>query len=470
ASGAVLGIGVGWAMLKVLIALAPANIAGLGQVRFDLPVFGFVVVSAVLAGVVAGVLPVVAILRWRRYGAGGAGFGQTARGEVRVQRALVGAEVAISLVMLVGCSLLGRALMKLTSIDPGFASDGLITVDYWPPVHQWSDSAAAMTFNAAAVRELSAIPGVTAVSGSNSGLFNGNTSSSPLTVVGEDPNTAPRMVAQHRVLPGYFSTMRVPVVQGRDFSESDNASAPKVAIVSASEARRDFPGISPVGRLVKWQGKELAVVGVVADLHYNKLDAEFQPTIYVPAEQWWADWMSYLVRGTPGSASLRLIPVIRDRLLAINPAIYVESVAPVPALVRRSYAEESYRTLLGTLFGIVGTVLAAFGMFGVVSRTVARRMREAGIRSALGAPAGSITTLMLRETVIGAAFGLAVGLFLATWLAQALVPYLHGIPSFDPMAYGIAIVTFVLSAAIATIPVARRAARVDPSKVLRTDG
>ncbi|MGH7590893.1 MAG: FtsX-like permease family protein, partial [Gemmatimonadales bacterium] len=108
--------------------------------------------------------------------------------------------------------------------------------------------------------------------------------------------------------------------------------------------------------------------------------------------------------------------------------------------------------------------------FGVVSRTVARRMREAGIRSALGAPAGSITSLMLRETAIGAAFGLAVGLLLAVWLAQVLVPYLHGVPSFDPMAYGIAIVTFVLSAAIATIPVARRAARVDPSKVLRTDG
>ncbi|HET7025537.1 MAG TPA: ADOP family duplicated permease, partial [Gemmatimonadales bacterium] len=418
ASGAVLGIGVGWAMLKVLIALAPADIAGLGQVRFDLPVFGFVAVSAALAGVVAGVLPVVAILRWRRYGAGGAGYGQTPRGEVRVQRALVGAEVAISLVMLVGCSLLGRALLKLTAIDPGFASDGLITVDYWPPVHQWGDSAAAIAFNAAAVRELSAIPGVTAVSGSNSGLFNGNASSSPLTVVGEDPNTAPRMVAQHEVLPGYFSTLRVPVVQGRDFSESDNASASKVAIVSASEARRDFPGVSPVGKLVRWQGQELAVVGVVADLHYNKLDAEFQPTIYVPAAQWWADWMSFLVRGAPGSASLRLIPVIRDRLLAINPAIYVESVSPVPALVRRSYAEESYRTLLGTLFGIVGTVLAAFGMFGVVSRTVAGRMREAGIRSALGAPAASITTLMLRETAIGAAFGLGAGLFLAVWLAQ----------------------------------------------------
>lgn len=469
-SGAALGIGVGWAMLRVLIALAPADIVGLGQVRFDLPVFGFVAAAAAVAGVVAGVLPVFTVLRWRRYGAGGAGPGQTPRGEARVQRALVGVEAAIGLVMLVGCSLLGRALMKLTAIDPGFPSDGLITVEFRPPVHQWSDSAAAIAFNAAAVRDLSAIPGVIAVSGSNTGLFNGNWSSSPLTIVGGDPNTEPGLVMQRTVLPGYFSTMRVPVTQGRDFTEGDNAGASKVAIISASEARRDFPGLSPVGRLVKWQGKELTVVGVVADLHYNKLDAEFQPTIYVPTAQWWADWMSYLVRGTPGSASLRLLPVIRDRLLAINPAIYVETVAPVPALVRRSYAEESYRTLLGTLFGGVGTVLAAFGMFGVVSRTVARRMREAGIRSALGAPIGSITALMLRETAIGASCGLGAGLILSVWLARALIPYLHGVPSFDPMAYGVALVTFVLSAAIATVPVAQRAARVDPAKVLRTDG
>lgn len=469
-SGAVLGVAVGWGMLKVLLAMAPAEIAGLGQVRFDLPVFGFVAAAALVTGLVAGVLPVVAILRWRRYGAGGVGMGQTLRGEIRVQRLLVGAEAAISLVMLVGCSLLGRALMKLTSIAPGFGSDGLISVEFRPPVRQWNDSAAAIAFNQAAVRELSAIPGVTAVSGSSSGLFNGNWSSSPLTIVGDDPNTAPRMVMQREVLPGYFATMRVPVTQGRDFTSGDDPGAPKVAIISASEARRDFPGVSPVGRLVKWQGKELTVVGVVADLHYNKLDAEFQPAIYVPAAQWWADWMSYLVRGTPGAATLRLIPVIRDRLLAVNPGIYVESVSPVPVLVRRSYAEESYRTLLGTLFGAVGTVLAAFGMFGVVSRTVARRMREAGIRSALGAPAGAITRLMLRETAIGALFGLGVGLLLAIWMAGALTPYLHGVPSFDPMAYAIALVTFVLSAAIATVPVARRAERVDPSKVLRTDG
>jgi ABC-type antimicrobial peptide transport system permease subunit len=179
--------------------------------------------------------------------------------------------------------------------------------------------------------------------------------------------------------------------------------------------------------------------------------------------------MSYLVRAAGTADGSLLTRAIRDRLISVNPSVTFTGVNPVPALVQRSYAEERYRTLLGSLFGIVGTVLAATGMFGVISRTVARRMREAGIRSALGAPAASLTSLMLRETAIGAVLGFAVGVPAAVWLARSLTPYLYGVTGSDPVAYLAAFVLFAFAAAVATVPPARRAAQVDPARVLRAE-
>jgi ABC-type antimicrobial peptide transport system permease subunit len=179
--------------------------------------------------------------------------------------------------------------------------------------------------------------------------------------------------------------------------------------------------------------------------------------------------MPYLVRASGNRDGAALIHAIRERLAALNPATVIKSIDPVPTLVERSYAEERYRTLLGSLFGIIGSVLAAVGMFGVISRTVARRMREAGIRVALGAPAPSLTRLMLRETVTGAVIGIAIGIPLAILLAGSLTPYLFGVRAFDPVAYLLALGLLTLATAVATIPPARRAARVDPVSVLRAD-
>jgi ABC-type antimicrobial peptide transport system permease subunit len=204
-------------------------------------------------------------------------------------------------------------------------------------------------------------------------------------------------------------------------------------------------------------------------VHYTGLDREFQPTIYIPSPQWAGSWMSFLIRATGTAEGTELAASIRQRLSAINPTVSVDAITPVPVLIQRSYGEERYRTLLGSLFGVVGTVLAAFGMFGVIARSVARRMREAGIRAALGAHAGSITKLMLRETVIGVSIGLVVGVPLAALLARRLTPFLFGITSLDPLAYLGAIGLFGLAAAVATLPQARRAGNVDPALVLKSE-
>jgi putative ABC transport system permease protein len=468
-SAAALGLALGWALTRVLVSLAPANIPGLSDVHFDLRVFLFAVACAIVAGLVSGVLPAFALLRWGRHQVVGSATGLTARGELLVQRVLVGVEVALSIVMLVGCSLLGRSLVRLSNVDPGFGVSGLMYVSVDAPSKVWADSITAVNFVRSAVRELEGISGVVAVSGANAGLFNGSGSSSPIKRVGKPEPEVRRDVQQRVVLPNYFRTMQLPLISGRDFTEQDNASSEAVAIISQAEVERDFPGESPLGQRVVWQGQQWTVIGVAADAHYKKLDSDYQPTIYIPSRQWDGNWMNYIVRTAPGIDGTLLAGAIKERLLALNAAITVKEVNPVPTMMQSSYAEERYRTMLGSLFGIIGTVLAAFGMFGVVARTVARRMREAGIRSALGASAKSLTRLMLRETVIGALFGIGLGIPAAAWLARSLTPYLFGVTSADPMAYLLALGLFTLAGAVATIPSARRAAEVDPAIVMRSE-
>jgi putative ABC transport system permease protein len=468
-AAAVLGLALGAGLTRGLLNLAPAGIPGLSDVHFDLRVFAFAAACGAAAGLISGVLPVFALLRWGRHQVAGSATGLTARGELLIQRLLVGLEVALSIVMLVGCSLLGRSLIRLSNVDPGFGVEGLMHVAVDAPRKLWTDSAATVAFVQSAARELRGIAGVTAVSGSNAGLFNNSSSSSPIKRAGRPDPDVRRDVQQRVVMPGYFTTLRLPLIAGRDFTQGDNASSTAVAIISQAEVARDFPGESPLGQRVVWQQQEWTIIGVAADAHYKALDSDFQPTIYIPGPQWDGNWMSYLIRTAPGIDGSLLADAIRERLLAIDPTVTVSDISSVPVLMHGSYAEERYRTMLGSLFGVIGTVLAAFGMFGVVARTVARRMREAGIRSALGASARSLTRLMLRETVMGAGLGLLVGIPAAAWLAGSLTPYLFGVSSSDPLAYLTALGLFTLAAAVATIPSARRAAEVDPAIVMRAE-
>lgn len=469
ASASLIGLLTGWGIMRVLLRLAPANIPGLADVRFDVRVFLFAAACALVAGIISGVLPVFALLRWGRHQVVGSASGLTARGEVVVQRLLVGLEVALSIVMLVGCSLLGRSLLQLSKVDTGFTPEGLTHIELDAPTRIWSDSATVLGYTAAVTRELQGISGVTMVSGSNGGMFNGRWSSSPIKVVGQPDPVVRRDVQQRVVLPDYFRTMQLRLTSGRDITEADNASSTRVAIISQAEVDRDFAGRSPLGQRVVWQGEQWEVIGVAADAHYRGLDTAFEPTIYIPAAQWSGNWMSFVVRTAPGIEVALLSRAIRDRIGSVNAAVTIRNLSSVSSLVERSYDEERYRTMLGSLFGIIGTTLAACGMFSVVARTVARRMREAGIRSALGASARSLTRLMLRETVIGSLFGMVVGLPMAVLLARTLTPYLYGVTSADPVAYLVALGMFIVAAALATIPSARRAAAVNPAVVMRSE-
>lgn len=468
-TAAVLGALAARAGVRILVRAAPAGIPGITDARVDAQVLAFTIACALVIGVGFGLLPAFALVRRGAQGAVRIGTGQTQRGAAAIQRTLVAAEVALSIVMLVGCSLLGRSLVRLSTVNPGFMADGLFEVEDYSTSQFWRDDARVARYNAAAIDALRGIPGVTAVSGSSNGLFEGGSSSSAIRIEGVTypDGVEPPSIQQRVVLPGYLRTIEAPLIAGRDFNAADRIGSEPAVILTQSAVKRDWGGRSPIGKHVIWQDTTWTVVGVARDLLYSKLSQDAQPLIYIPSAQWPGNTMVLTIRASADPRALESL--VKARLAPLDPAVTVLHVNPVRTLIRRSYAEERYRTLLGSLFGVLAAVLAGVGVFGVISRTVAQRIREAGIRVALGAQERSVIALMLRDTLRGTAIGLAVGLLLAVGLARALTPYLFGVSASDPIAYLLALALLATTLVVATLPPARRAARVDPAKVLRTD-
>lgn len=468
ALGAAFGGVLAVAGVRVLVAMAPAKIPGIADVRLDWRVMVFAMVCAAGTGVLFGLAPALMLLRRGHNTSVRAGVGQTPRGARVLQHGLVAAEIALSLVLLTGCVLLGRSLKRLTDVAPGFEAQNVHAVQFLEQRAFQMDDERVARYYPAAVQAIATIPGVSAVSASSSVPFLQGGSSSPVRsdVREYGPEDRGANAQQRTILPNYFQTMGIATVAGRAFDATDQAGSAPVVIVSEAEARRDWPGVSPIGHRLHWQGGWRTVVGVVRDVKYTQLSRADEPTLYVPLAQS-PNSMMLVVRGTAAGSVLER--ALRDRLSPIDPAVTVAAVTPMTRLIGKSYSEERYRAMLASLFGILASILSAVGIYGVVSRAVARRMRETGIRIALGSPTGALTWLLMRETMVGVGVGLAIGLPLALGIAGQLKPYLFGIAPNDPIALGAATLVLAGAAILATLQPARRAGKVDPVVVLRSD-
>ena len=459
---------------KTLVALAPPRIPGLTDVRMDVRVLSATLIVAVVTGVLSGLAPALVSAGTGPASLLRAGAGQTARGRGALQRGLVALELALSVVLLVGAGLLARSLDKITAVDPGFRADHLLVVRLSLPRPAASESARVVHFYEEITSRAAAIPGVVSATLASQPPFNGGSSSSGIELEGEaqpsgqnaTPIGAVRHEAQQRiVLPGFFQTLGIPLLAGRDFSPADRADAPRVVVVSEALARRDFPTTSPLGKRVKYQGEWRTIVGIVGDVHFQKLSRDLEPTIYAPAAQR-RNWsMQLLVRAAvePTTLSGPIRAMIRD----VEPRATVISQNDMRESIRRSSADERYRALLISLFGALAVLLAAIGMYGVTARAVARRTREVGIRLALGATAGGVVRLLVANTLAGVSVGIALGLLAAVAAGRLLSPFLFGVDAMDPLTYA-AIVTLltVVSIAASWLP-ARHAGRLQVAGVLR---
>ena len=468
AIGGALGTALAFGGTRVLVALAPARIPGMADVRTDIRVLTVALGAAVLTGLLFGLAPALTLSRSGPASLVRSGAGQSVRGRGRLQHIFVALQLALSVVLLVGAGLMSQSFARLTAVDPGFDVDRLLTVRTVLPVGMARDSAARLDYHAQAMARLAATPGVVAVAGATLIPFTTNYSSTTVEVERlAGPQTGRERETQQRtVTPSYFQTLGIPLRAGRLFTSQDRPGAPNVVIVSEAMAHRDWPNESPIGRRVKYRGAWRTVVGIVGDIRFRSLSSDAEATLYAPYPQL-GHGLAFLVR-TRGDAAAAG-PVVRAALGSVNGTVPVTSMDAMSDLVARSFAEERYRTVLIGMFGVLAVVLAAVGMYGVTSRAVSRRTREVGIRMALGASARSVSGLIVWQTLAGVAVGVVAGIAGSLAVARLLAPFLFGVRPSDPATYA-AILSFlaIVSVVASWIP-ARKAGRVAPAVVLRSE-
>jgi putative ABC transport system permease protein len=468
AAGMVAGALLAWGGTRALVALAPPVFPGLARVHVDLGVLGFALGAAAVTGVLFGLAPALVTSRTGPSDVLRSSAGSSTRRRGVPQRALVALEVSLSVVLLVAAGLLWRSFAKLTAVNPGFRAERLLVVRVAYPLALARDSGWVRELYREGVERLAALPGVAAAAAGTVAPFSQTASGTSIEIEGrgDEPGSPRRTVQQRRVTAGYFRTMEIALRAGRTFTDADGAGAPLVAVISEAAARRDWPGASALGGRLRIQGAWRTVIGIVADVKYRTLRSADEPTVYLPAaQQSYQPWTPFVVRtrGDPAAA----LPVLRAALHDVAPTAVVVGADAMPELIRQSYADERYRTTLVSLFGLMASVIAAVGLYGVTSRAVSARTREMGIRLALGATPRAVTRLALGYTLGGVAVGVAAGLVAAVAATRVLLPYLFGVGPTDAATYAAIVVVLAAASAAASWVPARRAGRVEPAIVLR---
>ncbi len=446
------------------------------QFRPDLRVLAFTAAVTVLTGMLFGLAPafqaarvdVISSLKDTARGAGGAGG---APGRLRLRKALVVAQVALSLVLLVGATLFVRSLQKLRGVDLGYARENLLIVRVDPVTGGYRGAEISRLLDELQKR-FAALPGVRGVTFSENGLFSGPESAGPIMVEGYGAAGKPEVARFDHVGPGYFATVGIPLLLGRDFTAQDAAGAPRTAIVNEAFARFYFQGASPVGKQIFWlpgQRAGLEIVGVAANVKDHSLRWGAIRRFYVPMHQpiEAISTVNFELR-TSGDPQ-QVGGSVRRELRAVDPTLPLVRVDTLDGLVDRSLIEERLIAKLSGFFGVLALVLACTGLYGVMSYSVARRTSELGLRMALGASSADVLRLVLRESVVMVGLGIALGIPVALAATRLVSSRLFGLEAADPWAVTTATLFLIVVAVLAGFLPARRAARVDPMIALRTE-
>jgi len=394
------------------------------------------------------------------------------RGEVSSGRrrwgrgGLLAAQVGLSLVLLLGAGLLLRSVAAVAAVDPGWTADRVSTFTVYFPPARYSTDAALRAHDALSAR-LAAMPGTASV-GRISGLPLGR-SEDVMSVYRTDRPAPPQgqtPAELYRVVdPGYFGTMGISVLRGRNFTDADRTGAPGAVIVSERFADRYFAGEDPLGRPVRVAGREAQVVGVVADVRSRSITAAPAPEMYVPHAQTNVRAITYVVKSAqPPERVLADARGVIQSLDSEAPLIFPETMAQV---LDRATARPKFYTLLLGLFAALAVSLAAVGVYGVVAYAVSQRTRETGVRMALGAERGQVVRLMLWQGLRPACAGVAIGLAIALASARVIRGELYGVGAHDPVTIAIVTVLLLAIVGLASFVPALGATRDAPAAVLR---
>jgi predicted permease len=440
----------------------------LDAIPVDRWVLGFTLLASCLTGILFGLVPAVSALRGDvseplKEG----GRGSTAGRGSRLRHALVASEVALALVVLAGAGLMIQSMSRLLGVDPGFNPRNVLTMQMSLPQEDlYNGPPGHPRFCQDLDERVSAIAGVTAVGAVGHLPMEGDAGRSFAVEGQPDPGRGHRPGASYSVAcPNYFKALGVPVLAGREFTHQDTVAAPAVAIVNQTMAQKYWPKESPVGRRILEDDSWLTVVGVVADVRNWGLDSGNQPQFFRPYTQ--AAWpvMSVVVRTV--AAPMSYMPAIKKALSEVEPDRPVSDIETMQNVVQDSLGSRRFPTLLLSAFALLGLVLAAVGIVGVVSYSVAQRTHEVGIRMALGARAVDVLKLMVSGTMTWVAVGVGVGVAGSLGLTRLLGTLLYDVKPSSPIV--LASVSFLLTCVglVASYLPARRAAKVDPMVALR---
>ncbi|MDQ3139073.1 MAG: ABC transporter permease [Gemmatimonadota bacterium] len=471
--GGALGLMLAMWGVEALLALGPVGLLRGQQRILDGSVLGFTLATAAVTSLIFGLVPALHAVRQdpeaalRQDGRSAGGVERQ-----RTRRVLVVAEIALSLLLLLGAGLMVRSFIRLQSVDAGFNAEGVVTARLSLSRGD-ADTARVIGFYRDLVERVRAIPGVTAGAAVSYLPLSREGARYRFNVEGQPP-IAPQLrpgADFYVVTPGYFAALGIPLLRGRDLGPQDGWDAPAVVIINESIARQFWPGRSPIGqRLTFGEPSDdawLTVVGVAPDVKQRSLTGESRPQVYAPHAQVGMEEMAVVARTGLDAAALG--PAIRAIAKGLDAGVPVSEIRTLGDVRSASISSDRFRTLLVGTFALLALVLAAIGIYGVISYGVAQRSREIGIRMALGARPPEILKLVIGDGMLTVAVGVLVGVMAAAGLSRFLESLLYGVEPHDPTTFiGVTLLIGVVALAASVIP-ARRAVRVDPVVALRSE-
>jgi putative ABC transport system permease protein len=477
-------VGAGFGLLlavwgvELLTNLKPQGIPRLDNVRVDGVVVLFTIAVGVVTGVLFGLVPAFAATRGLSATLKEGGRGAvTSRGGMRVRGGLVVVELALAVMLLAGAGLLMRSFMKLQAVDPGFKVDPALTFDLTLPDARYKEMDQQIAFYDQLLPRLRSLPGVQAASAVMGLPLSGLDFIISFEVGGRPPvPPAQQPAMQVRVAtPEYFSTIGIPLKRGRLFTEDDRLQTTKVVLITEAAAKQFFPNEDPIGKTIKlgWgrgPGKPRAggeVVGIVGDIKDEGLNEPNPPQIYMPLRQWPVSFMTVVMKTAVPPTSLT--EGARAQVAALDPNLPLSNVSTLDAVVAKSISQQRFYLTLLSVFAAVALVLAAIGIFGVLSYAVSQRTREIGIRMALGAQERTVISLVVRQAMLLVGAGVVAGTALALYLSQTMTKMLFSVRPTDPTTFVSVAAVLAGVALLASYLPARRATRVDPIVALRSE-
>ena len=473
------GILIAYLGLDLLLGMKPEGVPRLENVSVNWIALAFTLGISVVAGLLFGLAPALRLSRSSSAGelhTVGRVASQGFR-SVPLRRVLVVAEIAMALMLATGAGLLIRSFSKLRDVDPGFKPDHLLTLSLQLPVTRYGEIKKQESFWSELERRLQATPGVASAAIISELPLGGSTidhnmivESEPPVAVGKEPE-----ILTHEISPGYFGTMGIPLLQGRDFSERDAAGNEHVAVVSESFVREHFKGQNPIGERVRFARDEsntwYTVVGVAGDTKHSALDVENGPAIYTALTQKgepWRRWGVVVVKSKSADTS-GLVALVRQQVWAIDPQLPVTEAVTMDEVMAASIAQRRFSMTLLGLFAGCALLLAIVGVYGVLSYLVTQRTGEIGIRMALGAQPSDVSRQIVGEggKLVGA--GIAIGLAGSVLSMQVLRTLLFEVKPTDPLTLAITAAVLAAAAMLASYLPARRASRIDPMSALRCE-